>query len=151
MIALYQPLAVTTHYFLQAVLVGLCLGVFYDVLAGIGMAYHAHRGMQYVLDGVFWITALLVYFVFTVTLVAGQVRGFLIVGMGGGAIFCHLAAGWLVRAAICKILKAFTWTIGALTHFIRTVLHAIEAIWQWFQKNLKKIFKKASISGKKTL
>ncbi|MBS5145471.1 MAG: spore cortex biosynthesis protein YabQ [Butyricicoccus pullicaecorum] len=151
MIALYQPLAVTMHYFLQAVLLGLCLGVLYDVLSGIRMVYHGHRWTGYVLDSVFGITTLIVYFIFTVTLAAGQVRGFLVVGMAGGAIFCHFAAGWLICAASCKLLKLLAWIISVLHHFIRTVLHFIQMGSGRFQKNLKKIFKKTSISGKKTL
>lgn len=151
MIALYQPLAVTTHYFLQAVLVGLCLGIFYDVLAGIRVVYHGHRWTGYALDGIFWATALVVYFVYTVTLAAGQVRGFLVVGMGSGIVFCHFAAGWLVRTVTYTIFKFLTWIAGVLACYMQIILHFIQAGWQWFQKNLKKIFKKTSISGKKTL
>lgn len=151
MIALYQPLAVTTHYFLQAVLIGLCLGIFYDVLAGVTMVCRQHRWIGYVMDGAFWVTVLMVYFVFTVTLVAGQVRGFLVVGMGGGIVLCHLAVGCLVRTVTCTILKLLAGIAGVLIHDIQMIFHFIQTGWRWFQKNLKKIFKKASISGKKTL
>ncbi len=151
MIALYQPLAVTMHYFLEAVLVGLCLGIFYDVLAGAAMVYGKHRWAAYLTDGIFWLAALVVYFVFTVTLAAGQVRGFLVIGMGGGILFCHLAVGWLVQKMTCTILQLLVWIVRILTHYTQMILHFMQAGWKWFQKNLKKFFKKTSISGKKTL
>lgn len=151
MIALYQPLAVTMHYFLQAVLLGLCLGVFYDVLSGVRMAYPGHRWTRWGLDSVFGVTALVGYFIFTVTLAAGQVRGFLIAGMAGGAVFCHFAVGWLICAASCKLLQLLAWIVGMLHRFIQMLWHFIQMGSGLFQKNLKKICKKTSISGKKTL
>lgn len=151
MIALYQPLAVTTHYFLQAILVGLCLGILYDILGGVTMVCGRHRFCIYAIDSIFWVIALIVYFVFTVTLAGGQVRGFLIIGMASGVLFCHLAAGWLVRKITCTILELLMYMLGVLIRCTRKVLHFIQAVWQGLQKNLKKICKKTSIFGKKTL
>ncbi len=151
MIALYQPPALMTHYFLQAILVGFCLGLFYEILMGVGIVCGLHRWAVYVMDGIFWLAVLIVYFVFTVTLAGGQVRGFMIAGMGGGILFFHLTLGWLVCKIICGMIRVLVLIGRKIFQIMQAFFHFVQLVWKWMQKNFEKIFKKTSIFGKKTL
>lgn len=151
MIALYQPPAVMTYYFLQAILLGLCLGVFYDILNGVSIACKLHHWAAYVIDGIFWLTVLITYFVFTVTIAGGRVRAFIMMGMGCGILFFHLALGWLIHKIICTMIGVLVWLGDRISQMARVIFRFMQAVWKWIQKNFEKIFKKTSIFGKKTL
>ena len=86
MIGLYMPLTAQSAYFLEAVLLGAVLGLVYDVFAVVRGLTRAGAGLTALCDALFWLIALAVYFVFTVAWAGGQVRGFLLLGCGLGAL-----------------------------------------------------------------
>ncbi len=151
MIALYPPPTLMTHYFLQTILIGFCLGLFYDILTGIGAACHLRRAAVYAIDAVFWVAILMTYFVFTVTAAGGQIRGFMLAGMGGGIVFFHMTLGWLIQKIMGWIVHGILRLGRMLTGIFRRIFCFVEGVCGRVQKKLKKIFKKTSIFGKKTL
>ena len=87
MIALYQPLSSLTLCFFQAVLLGAVLGLVYDLLHTAETCPTWQTALR---DALFWLITLGAYFVFTVTLSGGQVRGFVLIGMLAGAVGAHV-------------------------------------------------------------
>ncbi len=151
MIALYPPPALMTHYFVQTILIGFGLGLFYEILLGIGAACGLRRGASYVIDGVFWVVCLITYFVFTVTEAGGQIRGFMLIGMGGGIVFFHATLGWIVQKLVGWIVQAGVRLVRLLAGFFQRIFGFIKRVCRWIQKKFEKIWKKTSIFGKKTL
>lgn len=147
MIALYPPPALMTHYFVQTILIGFGLGLFYEILLGIGAACGLRRGASYVIDGVFWVVCLIACFVFTVTAAGGQIRGFMLIGMGGGVVFFHVTLGWIVQKLVAWIVQL----VRLLAGFCQRILGFVKRICGRIQKKFEKIWKKTSIFGKKTL
>lgn len=151
MIALYQPLSVTTLCFFQAMLVGAGLGLLYDGIQAVCTFFHTKHIWTAITDAVFWLIALFSYFVFTVTLAGGQVRGFVLLGMLLGFLAEYGLIGWMVRMVLIFFLRVGGALLAGCVHLVGTILRPFRAVWEWMQKNLKKIWKKTSISGKKTL
>ena len=105
MIALYQPLSSLTLCFFQAVLLGAVLGLVYDLLH---TAENCPAWQTALRDALFWLIVLGAYFVFTVTLSGGQVRGFVLIGMLAGTVGAHVVFGGLVRVVtriVCILLR----------------------------------------------
>nr|WP_300128317.1 spore cortex biosynthesis protein YabQ [uncultured Butyricicoccus sp.] len=151
MIALYQPLSSTTLCFFQAILVGTGLGLLYDSTQAASTFFHPKRIWVMVTDALFWLVVLLAYFVFTVTLAGGQVRGFVLLGMLLGFLAEYELIGWMVRAVLVFLFHIAAVLLRGCVRLVRTILRPFGTVWVWLQKNLKKIWKKTSISGKKTL
>ena len=104
-----------------------------------------------VTDALFWLVVLLAYFVFTVTLAGGQVRGFVLLGMLLAFLAEYELVGWMVRAVLIFLFHIAAVLLRGCVRLVRTILRPFGTVWVWLQKNLKKIWKKTSISGKKTL
>lgn len=132
-------------------LVGTGLGLLYDGMQAVCTFFHIKHIWTAITDAVFWLIALLSYFVFTVTLAGGQVRGFVLLGILLGFLGEYGLIGWMVRAVLIFLLQVGGALLAGCVHLARTILRPLQAIAGWLQKNLKKIWKKTSISGKKTL
>lgn len=132
-------------------LVGAGLGLLYDGMQAVCTFFHTKHIWTAITDAVFWLIALLSYFVFTVTLAGGQVRGFVLLGMLLGFLAEYGLIGWMVRAVLIFLLQVGGALLVGCVHLVRTILRPFQAIGGCLQKNLKKIWKKTSISGKKTL
>ena len=151
MIALYQPLSAMTRCFWQAVALGMGLAVLYDLLHAAAAARPARRRRQTLADLLFCLAALGAYFVFTVTAAGGQVRGFVLLGALGGFAGAHAVLGRPVRAAANGLRALVRFLAGGCVRLVRTLAAPVCSLRRFGQKNLKKIAKRASISGKKKL
>lgn len=148
MIALYQPLRALTLCFAQAALLGAALGLLYDALHPTEKCPRWQTGLR---DALFWLIALGAYFVFTVTLGGGQVRGFVLIGITGGAVCTHILLGRAVRAAIRMLYRILRDLARCIVRLVRIFTHPVCLLGRLLQKNLEKIAKKTSISDKKKL
>lgn len=151
MIALYQPLAVTTQCFIYAGLLGMCLGLYYEICQGIGLACSVSRGVQAIVDGLFWLGTLIAGFIFIVTIMGGQARWFVFAGLLGGYLIVHLTVGRLICRFVSWLLCTCVRSIRFLVKLCLQTYTKIINLWIGCQKILKKIWKKTSNSGKKTL
>lgn len=148
MIALYQPLSSLTLCFFQAVLLGAVLGLVYDLLHTAETCPTWQTALR---DALFWLITLAAYFVFTVTLSGGQVRGFVLIGMLAGAVGAHVLLGGIVRTVtrmVCTLLRRLA---RGIVRLIRIFIRPVCSLGRLVQKNLEKIAKKTSISDKKKL
>ena len=148
MIALYQPLSSLTLCFFQAVLLGAVLGLVYDLLHTAETCPTWQTALR---DALFWLITLAAYFVFTVTLSGGQVRGFVLIGMLTGAVGAHVLLGGIVRTVtrmVCTLLRRLA---HGIVRLIRIFTRPVCSLGRLVQKNLEKIAKKTSISDKTKL
>lgn len=151
MIGLYMPLTAQSAYFLEAVLLGAVLGLIYDVFAVVRSLTRAGAGLTALCDGLFWLTALAVYFVFTVAWAGGQVRGFLLLGCGLGALFFELTLSPLIRVVLTAVIRTALRLMFGVCHLLARVLGAVfcplKALYRGVREKFsKKIQKNTSIS-----
>ena len=151
MIALYQPLSAMTRCFWQAAALGMGLAILYDLLHAAASARPAKRRRNALPDLLFCLAVLGAYFVFTVTVASGQVRGFVLIGALGGFAGTHAVLGRPVRAAANGLRAVLRFLAGGVVRLMRTLARPVCLFWRFGQKNLEKIAKRASISGKKKL
>lgn len=152
MIALYQPLSAMTRCFWQAAALGMGLAVLYDLLHAAVPACPAKRRCRDALpDLLFCFAALAAYFVFTVTVAGGQVRGFVLIGALGGFAGTHIILGRPVRAVVKGLWAALRFLTGGCVRLMRTLALPVCLFLRFGQKNLEKIAKRASISSKKKI
>lgn len=148
MIALYQPLSGMMLCFVQAILLGAGLGLWYDALHAWPQRGRRHSG---VCDALFWLAALTAYFVFTVTLAGGQVRGYVLLGLLLGGICGHILLGGMVRALVRTVQAGLCLAVRLCVRPVRIFGQRMASLCGLIQKNLEKIAKRASISGRKKI
>ena len=127
------------------------LAIIYDLLHAAASARPAKRRRNALPDLLFCLAVLGAYFVFTVTVASGQVRGFVLIGALGGFAGTHAVLGRPVRATANGLWAVLRFLVGGVVRLMRTLARPVCLFWRFGQKNLEKIAKRASISGKKKL
>lgn len=98
-------IAFQTMVFLQAIVLGLLIGIVYDFLRAIRCSVQAGRRFTALCDGIFWIITVLSGFVFILTIAQGSARAYILVGVILGSIFYAIAFSTPVFGAIYHFLQ----------------------------------------------
>lgn len=119
-------LADQTIIFLQSILVGALLGVFFDAFRISRIAIPTGRAVVFLEDVVFFALCAVITFALMLSAIEGQVRFFLLVGEVIGAVLYNLTLGRLVMAVSKTII-----------HIVKSILHFIvrcffRPIWLFF-------------------
>ena len=83
--------------FLQAVLLGVVLGVLYDGFRSIRMVFRTGWIINLLMDLLFWAVATAAFCIFVLTAARGNCRLYLLVGMALGILFYQLTVSILVQ------------------------------------------------------
>ena len=83
--------------FLQAVLLGVGLGVLYDGFRSVRMVFRTGWIVNLLMDLLFWAVATAVFCIFVLTAARGNCRLYLLVGMALGILFYQLTVSILVQ------------------------------------------------------
>ena len=91
---------------LQSVLLGVGVGLLYDVLRALRWQFACGRGATAVLDLVFWLVLTAGLFEFGLVFAAGQPRFFVLAGAAGGMTLYFLLLSSAVLLILAAILRA---------------------------------------------
>lgn len=97
-------LAAQTLVFLQSILLGAASGLWYDVCRAVRRTGRAGSFGTALTDLLFWLTALGALFYFAVTDAAAQMRGYVLLGEGLGALLYFLCFSPLLLPLMCAVL-----------------------------------------------
>lgn len=98
-------LAAQTVVFLRAILLGVLCGAVYDVCRAVRRAARAGPVLTALLDGLFWLAALILLFAFSVVYAAGQARGYVLAGEGLGLMLYGMSFSPLVLPLLTGLLR----------------------------------------------
>lgn len=137
-------IAAQTIVFFKAILIGLAVGVFYDILRAIRWELHMGNKPTGALDGVFWFGCILLFILFVLISADGNGRYYVFIGMGSGVTLYLLSFSslvlnltrWIVRLIRTIVLLA----LGLLVKIFAPLLCHIRKAIQ--QKSLSKFLKK---------
>ena len=103
--------------FLQAVLLGVCLGILYDGFRGVRLVFRTGWVVNALLDLLFWAVTAAAFSIFVLTAARGNCRLYLLVGLGLGILFYELTVSLLVQQifiGMLQILSLFCKKIGRI-------------------------------------
>jgi spore cortex biosynthesis protein YabQ len=107
-------LAEQTLHFLQSILLGAVFGLLYDAFRITRIAVKTPRGVVFAEDVLFFMVCAILSFFFLMSTLDGQLRLFLFVGIGLGALLYSLTLGVVVM----KVSQAIIQAIKAVLRFI---------------------------------
>ena len=124
-----NAVSVQTLEFLSSALLGIALGVFYDVLKTVRSYIKKGRGITNLFDSIFWTVAIVSLFVFVLVYAGGRMRWYILVGA-----FC---GGFVYKAAASEIVfKVMRGTVDVLKKLLRTCSHPVYL----FLRRIRKLF-----------
>ena len=106
-------LAEQTLVFLESILLGAVSGLWYDACRAMRRTTHLDSFGTALVDFLFWMTTLGALFYFAVTSAAAQMRGYVLLGQGLGAVLYFLCFSPLFLPLMCTIL----YYVGFLVRF----------------------------------
>jgi spore cortex biosynthesis protein YabQ len=119
--------------FLYACMLGVALGILYDVFRILRRALPLPAALVAAQDLLFFFLCAFFSFLFLMAQTDGRIRWFVAVGELLGAVLYHLTVGELVMAVSDLIIGAVRWVLGLLWRFVAGVAglfwRAIRLIW----------------------
>ena len=104
-----NTVSVQTIEFLNSALLGIALGVLYDVLKTIRYYIKKGKGITNLFDSIFWIVAVVSLFAFVLVSAGGRMRWYILVGAFCGGFVYRAAASEIVfkvmRGTVCILAK----------------------------------------------
>jgi len=114
-----------TRIFIGAIVMGLGMGAFYDLLRFIRMLLSGGRLLQALLDVLFCLICLCGFFLFVLARGEGELRFFIPGGMGAGMVLYFMALSPVIIQLYSKIAYGFRWLIAFLIRMVRTILSPV--------------------------
>lgn len=141
-----NAVSVQTIEFFSSALLGIALGVFYDVLKTVRSYIKKGKGITNLFDSIFWIVAVVSLFVFVLVSAGGRMRWYILVGA-----FC---GGFVYKAAASEIVfKVMRGTVDILASLLRMSSRPVYLLFikmrNLFTKTGRKIRKKTLLHRKK--
>lgn len=143
-------IAAQTVVFLQAILFGAAIGVYYDFLRAVRREGRLGSLLTALLDGVFWLTVIVAFALFVLLVADGSWRSYVLVGCGGGLALYFLTLSPMVLNLLVLVLESIFTVLGWLLRIVLFpvgLLHRIAG-----SKTVQKIIHKFHFENfKKTL
>ncbi|RPF48341.1 spore cortex biosynthesis protein YabQ [Hydrogenoanaerobacterium saccharovorans] len=135
-----------TIVFLQSLMLGFALGLFYDVFRIFRLAIHHSSAIIFLEDISYFATCAVITFLFSLSAVNGHVRVFLVIGELLGATIYYFSLGALVMS-VSKLIIRF---IKALLRLLyRLFLRPFVQLFIWLARKLTKVTDKIAANAKK--
>ena len=122
-----------TQIFLYAVILGILLGVVYDLLRVVHTASGRGRIVRGVLDVLFCAVCLVCIVAFLLFFAGGQMRVYISLGLAAGAILYGLGLSDLVCTLCYPLLKGVMWVASQMVTLAQTLLRAIQQGYAYIQ------------------
>lgn len=148
---MFMPMQVQFVLVIQSILLGVVLGLFYDVLRAIRICFSAGRGFVALCDCIFWIVLLMALFEFNLVFAEGQSRYYVLAGAGGGMVLYFTLFSGLIQPVLQTCLRAVISLCKMIAKMVERVCDYLEKI-EFSKKDelfTKKIAKASSIFRKK--
>ncbi len=112
---MYISIADQTVVFLRSILFGAAVGAYYDLLRALRREKRLRLLPVALLDGIFWLTAIVAFALFVLLAADGDGRSYVLIGLAGGAALYFLtlspAVLSLFRLALSALLAAAGWAL----------------------------------------
>lgn len=112
---MYISIADQTVIFLRSILFGAAVGAYYDLLRAMRREKRLHRLPVALLDGIFWLAAIVAFALFVLLAADGDGRSYVLVGTAGGLVlyFLTLSAAvlFLLRGALSALFTVLDWLL----------------------------------------
>lgn len=129
-----------TAVFLQSLLLGMALGLFYDVFRIIRLAIRHSSAIIFLEDMAYFIACAVITFLFALSAVNGHVRVFLVIGEFLGAVIYYFSLGDLV-IRLSRGIIAFVSALlrGLYRIFLRPFVRLFRFLWHKLRGRAGKI------------
>ena len=114
-----------TRIFIGAIIIGLCMGGFYDLLRFIRMLLSGGRLLQALLDVLFCIFCLSGFLLFLLVWGEGKLRFFIPGGMGAGLVLYFMALSPVIIEIYSKIAHGFRWIVAFIFKITKKILSPV--------------------------
>ncbi len=129
-----------TLEFLYAGLLGVGLGVMFDVMRVLRSYIPRSRAITAVLDSLFWFAAIIALLAFTMTVSGGRMRWYVLLGAFSGGFVYVAALSEIIFKVMCAVLMALKRILSLLT---RPIYLLLRSIWRTAKKSERKMCHKA--------
>lgn len=99
---MYISIADQTVIFLQAILFGAAVGIYYDLLRAVRRRLNGL--LTALLDGIFWLAVIVAFALFVLLIADGEGRSYVLVGLTGGLLLYFLTLSPPVLALLDIVL-----------------------------------------------
>ena len=114
-----------TRIFIGAIVIGLCMGGFYDLLRFIRMLCSGGRLLQALLDVLFCIFCLGGFMLFVLAWGEGKLRFFIPGGVGAGIVLYFMALSPIIIGLYSKIACGFRWLVAFIYKIANKILSPV--------------------------
>lgn len=111
-------IAAQTVVFLQAILFGAAIGVYYDLLRAVRREGRLGSLLTALLDGVFWLAVIVAFALFVLLIADGSERSYVLLGCAGGLTLYFLTLSPMVLNLLVLVLDAVLTLLGWLLRII---------------------------------
>ena len=111
-------IAAQTVVFLQAILFGAAIGVYYDLLRAIRREGRLGGLLTALLDGVFWLAVIVAFALFVLLIADGSWRSYVLLGCSGGLALYFLTLSPMVLNLLILMLEAVFTVLGWMLRVI---------------------------------
>ncbi len=147
---MYISIADQTVVFLQAILFGAGVGLYYDLLRAIRRKGSMFSLLTVLLDGVFWLASIIAFTLFVLLVADGEGRSYVLAGLAGGLILYFLTLSPIVLAILGKVLSLLWIVFAWLLRITSIPVHVLRRLAG--SRTVQKIIHKFSTKNfKKTL
>lgn len=145
---MYISIADQTVIFLQAILFGAAVGIYYDLLRAVRRRLNGL--LTALLDGIFWLAVIVAFALFVLLIADGEGRFYVLVGFTGGLLLYFLTLSPPVLALLDIVLSALLVLLGWLLKIVSFPVRFL--CWLGHTRLVQKIIHKFSVKNfKKTL
>jgi len=124
--------------FLYSLILGVMLGIFYDIIKSQRLVHRPSNLIIFVADIFFWIVSALVVFLFFLSRTNGEIRGYVLFSLGGGFLLWRITLSRFFLKIICFVLGYIKRVINFLADNFYKIL---AKIYHWLLKIVKNILK----------
>ncbi|EEG76631.1 spore cortex biosynthesis protein YabQ [Dethiobacter alkaliphilus] len=120
-------IAQQVHTFALTIMLGLLIGLGYDMLRAVKRFIRFSRGMQFIVDFLFWLSVTVMVFLALLASNWGEVRMYVFIGLGTGGIFYTLILSRFCHSLMVSILERIIACWRFVTRPIRAAFRVIKA------------------------
>jgi len=133
-----NAVSVQTLEFFCSALLGLGLGVFYDLLRTVRAFLPKKRAFTAFVDALFWICSIFALLAFVLTFAGGRMRWYILFGAFCGGFVYRTAASEIVFRLILGTVNAF---IKIMHTASRPVYRLLSRLARWGRKNGRSVYR----------
>lgn len=120
-----EPVTSQFMVFLCTILTGALAGFLYDVYAGAGQVLGLKKTGTFLGDVIYWLCATVVVYTLLLQYNQGEVRFYVLLGLGMGAVFYYRLSQRRMRRLVIKTVQLLIWlvkwVIAILLFLLRTI------------------------------